>query len=185
MSRIRAWKSLVYPLLPSVSRSTHGKRRKGLFYRWCPPEGLECQREQDRCFWSFFLNPEKGGKFLEVGGDGIIGSQTLGLELLHGWAGAVHPSERKARARTKEVRSCRVLEPAESYFNEKSIDLLAIHSPAANKPVFTMMQEGEVRPKWVIVENREPDPQWCRLLEGLGYRMKFFFHDDEYYEFKA
>jgi hypothetical protein len=51
--------------------------------------------------------------------------------------------------------------------------------------VWEALRTAKLQSKWVIVENREPDPQWCRLLEGMGYRMKFFFHDDEYYEFKA
>jgi hypothetical protein len=46
------------------------------------------------------------------------------------------------------------------------------------------IEAGRLVAKWVIVENREPDPRWCRLLERSGYRLKFFFQDDEYFELK-
>jgi len=35
------------------------------------------------------------------------------------------------------------------------------------------------------VENAQPDPRWCRFLKRLGYELRFFFHDDEYYELKT
>jgi hypothetical protein len=36
-----------------------------------------------------------------------------------------------------------------------------------------------------VIENREGDPQWAQLLEASGYKLKFFYHDDEYFEREA
>jgi len=65
------------------------------------------------------------------------------------------------------------------------MDLLAVHQLHESRKVLESLKGTGPRPRWVIVENREPDPQWCRLLEGVGYRLRFFFHDDEYYELQS
>jgi hypothetical protein len=31
------------------------------------------------------------------------------------------------------------------------------------------------------VENPRPDPQWQQRLAAMGYRLTWFFHDDEYF----
>jgi len=65
------------------------------------------------------------------------------------------------------------------------INLLAVHQLPESRKVLESLQGTGPRPRWVIVENRVPDPHWCRLLEGVGYRLRFFFHDDEYYELRG
>lgn len=185
MSLDRRIKLLIYPRLPSRGPRWHEKRRKGLAYRYFPENGLECQQEQDRCFWRNFLHPENGGRFLEIGGDGVTGSHTLGLELLHGWSGAVHVQAGKPWEWAKELRKCRVLALGESFSEPKQVNLLAIHRPLESAAVWEALRTGKPQPKWVIVENRKPDVRWCRLLEASGYRLRFYFHDDEYYEFQS
>jgi len=182
MNSIRFFKSLWYPLLPSVSIHSHQKRRKGLYYRACPRGGLECQQEQDRIFWEKFLHPEPGGRFLEVGGDGVTGSHTLGLELKNGWKGGLWEPAEMPRKRAAKVRSCDVLSGNEILKFSGTIQLLAIHRPSDVPGVWDQLTTGQLRPGWVIVENREPDPHWCRRLERSGYQLRFFFHDDEYFK---
>jgi len=184
MNPVRLWKALVYPRIPSVSRWAHEKRRKGLLYRWCSPDELECQKEQNRTFWRLFLKPKKGGEFLEVGGNGIVGSQTLELELSYGWKGTVQVQGRRSQEQLQNVRKCRLLEAKEISSWKSSIDLLAIHQSDETSEIWKALEGKKVRPLWVIVENRHPDPKWCRFLEDLGYKLRFFFHDDEYYELK-
>jgi len=178
-------KARVYPILPSLTPRWHEKRRKGLAYRYFPENGLECQREQDRCFWRNFLHPENGGRFQEIGGDGVTGSHSLGLELLHGWSGEVHVHTGRPLERAKKIRKSKVLPMGEAFSGPIRIDLLAIHRPTESTVVLEALKTGKLRSKWVIVENREPDVRWCRLLEGRGYKLKFYFHDDEYYEFQS
>ena len=173
----------MYPWLPSWGRGWHEKRRKGLAYRHVPPGVLECQTEQDRIFWEKFLHPEGGGRFLEIGaGDGVTGSHTLGLELLQGWSGEVHVQSGKLQERAKELRTCKVLAEEKEFPEPKRVDLLAIHRPDECPSILVSLKKGQPRPSWVIVENRKPNPRWCRWLERFGYRLRFFFHDDEYFQ---
>ena len=185
MSPSRFFKSLVYPFLPSLSMRWHEKRRKGLAYRYSPKGVLECQQEQDRLFWCYFLKPGKTGRFLEVGGDGVVGSQTLGLELKHGWKGEIFQPQETARGRATRARNCPVLESEEGCPYDGGIDLLAIHRPSEFPEVWKGLSEGRLKSRWVVVENREADPNWARMLDRFGYKLQFFFHDDEYYELKT
>jgi len=185
MSMGRTWKSVFYPWIPSFTAAAHAKRRKGLLYRRCPLDVLECQKEQDRIFWNFFLYPEKRGKFLEIGSDGIVGNHSLGLEIYHGWTGAIQVLGAIAQRRVREVRNCQVTEAGDTFAREEPVDLLAIHSPGESRNLIKSLRPGGIRPRWVVLENREPDPHWCHLLEGRGYKLKFYFHDDEYYELQA
>lgn len=175
------WKGLVYPLFPSWNRSLHGKRRKGLAYRHVPRHVLECQKEQDRIFWELFLHPGRGGTFLEAGGDGATGSHTLGLEREHGWEGVVHVKRERTQTWAQKVRRCRVERARSHLAGSPAVSLLALHGPKDFPEIRQALAERKIRPRWVILENREPDPHWCRLLESLGYKLKFYFHDDEYY----
>jgi len=181
----RALKAFFYPFLPSSSSRLHAKRRKGLLYRHVAAGVLECQKEQDRIFREKFLMTQAVGFFFEVGGDGVVGSNSLGLETIFGWKGAFWANQAKLRNRAKSVRKCRILKNPEDLTALSPIDLLAIHSPTDyfNQPNRT--GGGLLQARWIIVENREPHPQWCRLLESMGYRLKFFFHDDEYYELQS
>jgi len=181
----RALKALFYPYLPSSSSALHAKRRKGLFYRHVAVGVLECQKEQDRIFWEKFLMAQEPGFFLEVGGDGVVGSSSLGLEMILGWKGAFWANRAKLRDRAKSVRKCRILKNPEDLTALNRLDLLAIHSPTEYFNQLNRTGGGLLQARWIIVENREPDPQWCQLLEGLGYQLRFFFHDDEYYELQS
>jgi len=178
-------KAIFYPLFPSSSPALHAKRRKGMYYRHAGPEVLECQKEQDKIYWRVFLSDQKKGNFLEVGGDGVVGSHTLGLELNRGWEGAFCSHEPKLRQRAESVRKCETLEKLKEFPQMKKPDLLAVHQPFMYPDAWDQVRTNQLNPRWIIVENRDPDPQWCRLLEGLGYKLKFFFHDDEYYKLKA
>jgi len=146
---------------------------------------LECQREQDRIFWNHFLRPQPGGTFLEMGGDGAIGSHTLGLELQYGWGGDFCEPGKKPRQHAQAHRKCRVLGTWQEASFHLPIDLWAVHRPQEFREILGRVGLEGFRPRWVIVENRAPDPQWCRLLEGRGYKLKFYFHDDEYYTLKV
>ena len=154
-----------------------------MLYRFALTEGLECQRQQDRVFWEKFLKPKPGGGFLEVGaGDGVVGSQTLGLEREHGWAGLLVEPRPIPGQRAGKARKCGVLNDVSKFPHHDCPDLLAIHRPAEFPQIWEELGSGRLRPEWVVVENRGPDPQWCRMLERSGYRLRFFFHDDEYFQ---
>ena len=89
------------------------------------------------------------------------------------------------RKRAAKARKCEILSKDEILNLSETIQLLAIHRPSEFPGVWERLTTGRFKADWVIVENRDPDPQWCRLLERSGYRLKFFFHDDEYFELKS
>lgn len=176
----------IYRWLPSWTPAWHDKRRKGLQAVLGEAGDLECQVEQDRIFWNRLLHPEGGGRFWEIGaGDGSTGSHTLGLEQTHGWIGDLTEPRAIPRGRAERIRQCRVMAEFEPGGGGKeSWELVAIHRPLEFPGFWTEIKAGRLCPGWLVVENPRPDPRWCRLLEDRGYRLKFFFHDDEYYQRK-
>ena len=182
-SLIRAVKGRLYPLLPGWR--WFAKKRKGLTYRFFPQAKLLCQLEQDRVFWDNFLPADGTGYFVELGGNGVVGSHTLGLELLRGWKGAIQTGPVPTRPLARVVRKCRILGPEDKLQPSGRIDLLAIHSPSGYPECWKDLRKQTIRPGWVIVENREADPGWGRQLADAGYQLKLFLHDDEYYRLRS
>lgn len=181
--KLSRWlKARLYPWLPSRAPRWHAKRRKGLAYRIFPEHGLECQREQDRIFWTSFLHPKRGGQFLEIGGDGVTGSHTLGLELLHGWDGDILLDRKASQLRARGLRKCRLGVAGKIIEAERRVDLIVVHRPSEFGKALGYFLGGKFPPKWIVVENPEPESSWCQLLEKSGYRLKFFCHDDEYFQ---
>jgi len=186
MNLVRQLKGWIYSQYPSSSSKVHEKRRKGLFYRFVPAEILICQMEQDRIFWEKFLHPQMGGLFWEVGaGDGVVGSHTLGLEINCRWGGTNFEPRKQPSLYAAKVRKCRMVGTSKEFGFEEKPNLVAIHRPEEFPAIWERLDEGLIAPQWVIVESAQPDPRWCRFLKRLGYELRFFFHDDEYYELQA
>ena len=185
MNLVRQLKGWIYIHYPSSSAKLHEKRRKGLFYLNVSPEILVCQKSQDRIFWEKFLHPQMGGVFWEVGaGDGVVGSHTLGLEINCGWGGTNFEPHKQPSLYAAKVRKCRMVGTNKEFGFKEKPDLVAIHRPQEFPAIWERLDEGLIAPQWVIVENAQPDSKWCRYLKRLGYELRFFFHDDEYYELK-
>ena len=176
---------MLYRFFPSWSKGLHRKKRKGLATRW---PGLECQRTQDAIFWEKFLRGTREGTFWEVGaGDGVTGSQTLCLETEKNWKGALWepcegPRETASKHRkgsvigwhTDPVRALQTKSP--------NPDLLAVHRPDEFLWVWNVLSAGKITPRWVIVENPDAEVRWASKLLECGYRLVWFFQDDEYFE---
>lgn len=182
MSWARFWKGSFYSLLPSRNGSWHGKRRKGLGYRHSPEPPMECQIEQDRIFFRNFLGQRKSGTFWEVGcGDGTTGSCTLALEQDWGWTGLlVEPSMRPARLAAERRKA--PVRPEMPAGREAAPDLVFIRRPGEFPSFWENLISRRLRPRWLIVENASASPVWTRQAEASGYRLRWFFHDDEYLE---
>jgi len=185
MSWARLWKGRIYSLLPSRNVSWHGKRRKGLGYRQSPKPPMECQIEQDRIFLQNFLGQWKSGTFWEVGcGDGTTGSCTLVLEQDWEWTGLlVEPFARAARLASGRRKAA--VRPDLPRGGEAAPDLVFIRRPAEFPGFWETLASRRVRPRWLIVENASASPVWSQHAEKSGYRLRWFFHDDEYLEAQA
>lgn len=179
-------KHRLYRLLPSFIPWLHEKRRKGLQRSLAGPEILECQSEQDWLFKEYFLEKCSKGFFWELDcGDGTTGSCTLCLEAQHGWKGVLWegssiPRQAASRRRRMPVQGD---EPSEKcLLGQASPDLLVLRKPSAHPWIWSQLQDRFIRPGWILIQNPSPDPAWAQRLERENYRLKWFFHDDEYYQ---
>lgn len=178
-----SFKSIVYRALPSLNRWCHGKRRKGFSSLCGGKNPLVCQTEQDRIFLRYFWKEKKVGCFWEIGcGDGTTGSCTLQLEQ-SGWRGLLWEERKVPRATAQTRRSSLVLggDPQEIKVTGPAPDFLAIRKPGEYPWIWGWLGMGVIRPRWVAVENPQPALDWVRQLEPCGFRLRWFFHDDEYY----
>ena len=48
--------------------------------------------------------------------------------------------------------------------------------------VKNVLSAGKITPRWVIVENPDAEVRWASKLLECGYRLVWFFQDDEYFE---
>ena len=178
-------KSKIYRHFPSSQPWLHKKRRKGLQRSLASPEVLECQLEQDRIFLDNFLQDLRPGFFWEVGcGDGTTGSCTLVLETIRGWKGILWETLPLPRRSATKRRTELVLETPnpDVMLMHPLPDLLFIRRPVEFPWVWTWLEQGKIRPRWSVVENPQPHPNWVLWLESRNYRLRWFFHDDEYFE---
>jgi hypothetical protein len=187
MNFLRSARRFFYPYLPSLGQTWHAKRRKGLQVRWEGDEVLECQREQDRIFQARLLGAMAGGVFWELGaGDGVTGSCTLNLEQVGGWRGCLWEPRPIPAARATRLRRNPVLSGGGQSWDRlltvaPGPDLVCIRRPDEHSWWWEWIESGRIRPRWVIVENPQPDPQWQQRLAARRYRLRWFFHDDEYF----
>lgn len=178
-----SFKSKLYRALPSLNSWWHGKRRKGLEHLFGGKGILVCQEEQDRIFTQNLWKGEKAGFFWEVGcGDGTTGSCTLHLERA-GWRGLLWEKMDLPRRTAQARRSSPVLggDPAELRRQGPGPDFLAIRRPGEFPWIWSWLDTGDIRPRWVGVENARAEVDWAQRLEPRGFRLRWFFHDDEYY----
>jgi len=176
-------KYLLYRLLPSLNPWLHGKRRKGLERQFGEKKLLVCQTEQDRIFARYFLKGSPAGVFWEIGcGDGTTGSLSFHLEQA-GWHGLLWENLEIPRriARTRRTSPVQGGDPEESRWLGPAPDFLAIRRPAEFPWIWSWLETGNFRPRWVTVENSSASVGWLRRLKASGHRLQWFFHDDEYY----
>lgn len=184
-SQFRRLKTRIYRLFPSYNPWCHEKRRKGLQRSFAGSEIIECQLEQDRIFLGNFLTKNQTGLFWEVGcGDGTTGSCTLALELHLGWKGLLWEPSSHPRRQAGIRRSALVMEPEnpDVLLNHGIPDLVVIRRPKEFPWVWDMLENKKIRPSWVVVENPRPAIDWVHMLESGNFRLRWFFHDDEYFE---
>lgn len=178
-----SFKSKLYRALPSLNPWWHNKRRKGLERLFGKNRLLVCQTEQDRIFTQYFLKGGPAGIFWEIGcGDGTTGSPSLHLEQA-GWRGLLWENREIPRRAARTRRACAVWgdEPADLRLQGPDPDFLAIRRPGEFPWIWNWLEKESLRPRWVTVENPGPAVGWLRRLQTGGYRLRWFFHDDEYY----
>ena len=129
--------------------------------------------------------PPDGGSFLELdAGDGVIGSHAVWLEEA-GWLGDCF-EERVEAARVlkkNRPRSCRVGAGTEAMFG-KPVDLVTARRDSSINWITDRISDT-FRPRRVIFQARDPEPEIFKAMNQAGYRLDHFIHDDEYYGWKG
>ena len=130
---------------------------------------------------------ESAGFFWEWdAGDGVVGSHAKMLEEQQGWRGICVEARPGAlvslSANRRHARVFAGVEPLEVRKLDPSAspDLLTCRRPESRRRLLEAMA-GWLRPRYLVWQTRDPDPDTWRRLARLGYRLENFIHDDEYY----
>ena len=113
-------------------------------------------------------------------GDGVTGSHTVWLEEA-GWRGVVREERYVAAALLKRNRPLVLgnLPPGDRG-QDPAAELVSARRKETIRNLMERMARG-ARPRWVILQARDPHPDVFRAMTRAGYRLDHFIHDDEYY----
>jgi hypothetical protein len=125
------------------------------------------------------------GVFLEWdGGDGITGSHAVWLEKA-GWNGLCMEGRPGAAELLQKNRPASFVPISGSGRKEQPmVDLISARRSGSIRQVLESIQGG-LRPRWVILQARDPQPEVFLAMNRAGYRLDQFIHDDEYYRWKG
>jgi hypothetical protein len=125
------------------------------------------------------------GRFLEWdAGDGITGSHALWLEKA-GWNGLSMEGRPGAAEILQKNRPASFVPISGSGRKEQPmVDLISARRSGSIRQVLESIQGG-LRPRWVILQARDPQPEVFLAMNRAGYRLDQFIHDDEYYRWKG
>ena len=124
------------------------------------------------------------GSFLELdAGDGVTGSHAVWLEEV-GWKGVSLEKRPVAAELLKKNRPASYGPFASSEsISWKGVDLVSARRENTINELVGRIANGN-RPRWVILQARDPQPEVFVALNRAGYRLDHFIHDDEYYRRK-
>lgn len=130
---------------------------------------------------------EPSGYFWEWdAGDGVVGSHARLLEERRGWRGICVETRRGAAAHLAANRSAAKVFTGADLLEAQKLgpsagpDLLTSRRPESQGLLLQAMEKW-LRPRYLVWQARNPDPDTWRRLLRLGYRLENFIHDDEYY----
>ena len=102
-----------------------------------------------------------------------------------GWRGFSIEERAGAAELLQKNRPASFVPISESGRKEQSkVDLISARRTASIHRVLESIQGG-LRPRWVILQARDPQPDVFSAMNRAGYRLDHFIHDDEYYRWKG
>lgn len=176
----RRW---LYRFLPAGHSGFYPVRRRGLDH-WATRGGFRPVAEVQKAFLLGWVSGVRG-RFLEWdAGDGITGSHAIWLEEA-GWKGFSIEERPGAAELLQKNRPASFVPIIESSRKEQSkVDLISARRSGSIHQVVESIQGG-LRPRWVILQARDPQPEVFSAMNRAGYRLDHFIHDDEYYGWKG
>ncbi len=172
----RRW---LYRFFPATHPAFYSARRRGLDH-WATRGGHFPIAEAQRAFLLRWVGSVPGTFREEDAGDGRIGSHAVWLEEA-GWRGSSFEERPEARNLLKKNRpgSCQE-QPWPAPFSCQGHDLISARRKSSIHRLMDEIQRGS-RPRWIILQARDPQPEIFVALGRAGYRLDNFIHDDEYY----
>lgn len=172
----RRW---LYRFLPAGHSGFYPARRRGLDH-WATRGGFRPVAEAQKAFLLGWVSGVRG-RFLEWdAGDGITGSHAIWLEEA-GWKGfsiEERPGAAELLLKHRPLSHRAVPEPGHP--DRERVDLVSARREASIRRVVQGIGQGD-RPRWVILQARDPHPEIFATMRRTGYRLDQFIHDDEYY----
>jgi len=176
---LRRW---FYRILPATFPAFYSARRRGLDHG-ATGSGRYPVAEIQKKYLLGWVGMASGS-FLELdAGDGVTGSHAVWLEEV-GWKGVSLEKRPVAAELLKKNRpaSYELFASSES-ISWKGVDLVSARRENTINELVGRIANGN-RPRWVILQARDPQPEVFVALNRAGYRLDHFIHDDEYYRRK-
>jgi len=173
----RRW---LYRFFPAAHPAFYPARRRGLDH-WATRGGSRPVAEVQKTFLGRWVCGPPG-EFCEWdAGDGIIGSHAVWLEEA-GWRGFSMEERPGAAEQLRKNRPASFVPISETGRKEHfQVDLISARRSGSIQGVLQQIRAGK-RPRWLILQARDPQPEVFATLNQAGYRLDHFIHDDEYYK---
>jgi len=173
---------LAYRFFPATPRCFYPARRRGLDH-WATRCGQKPVAEVQRDFTLAWIEG-LSGSFLELdAGDGVTGSHGVWLEEA-GWRGFCFEERQGASQLIRKNRPhARILDQRPVSWAGDGVAILLARRSESIRMVLREMPD-RLRPRRVILQARDPQPEIFRAMNRAGYRLDHFIHDDEYYRWK-
>ena len=150
---------------------------------WATRGGFRPIAEAQETFLLGWISGVQGTFFEWDAGDGVTGSHAVWLEEV-GWKGVSLEKRPVAAELLKKNRPASYGPFASSEsISWKGVDLVSARRENTINELVGRIANGN-RPRWVILQARDPQPKVFVALNRAGYRLDHFIHDDEYYRRK-
>ena len=150
---------------------------------WATRGGFQPIAEAQKTFLLGWISGVQGTFFEWDAGDGVTGSHAVWLEEV-GWKGVSLEKRPVAAELLKKNRPASYGPFASSEsISWKGVDLVSARRENTINELVGRIANGN-RPRWVILQARDPQPKVFVALNRAGYRLDHFIHDDEYYRRK-
>lgn len=171
-----------YGFLPARSPAFYPARRRGLDHG-ATRGGQRPVAETQKHFLLRWVGKTEG-RFMEWdAGDGVTGSHTVWLEEV-GWRGVVREERNVAAELLQRNRPLALGNlPPSDCVPGLNVELVSARRKETIRNLMGQIARG-ARPRWVILQARDPHPEVFRAMAQAGYRLDQFIHDDEYYRLR-
>lgn len=174
---------LAYLFFPATPLCLYPARRRGLDH-WATRGGQRPVAEVQRDFTLAWVEG-LSGSFLELdAGDGVTGSHGVWLEEAGRRGFCFEERQGASQLLPKNRPHARILDQKSAPWPSDGVEILSARRSESIRMVLREMPD-RLRPRRVILQARDPQPEIFKAMNRAGYRLDHFIHDDEYYRWKG